>query len=60
VHEFSKNRTYAFMHASMVALYGGRERTGAEWRRMAALASLKITFEAYPEIGEGVVEFRKK
>ncbi|KAL4866613.1 hypothetical protein BDV12DRAFT_198964 [Aspergillus spectabilis] len=60
VHEFSKNRNYAFMHASMVALYGGRERTGAEWRRMAALAGLKVTFEAYPELGEGVVEFRKK
>ncbi|KAL5000148.1 S-adenosyl-L-methionine-dependent methyltransferase [Aspergillus recurvatus] len=59
VHEFSKNKNYAFMHASMVALYGGRERTSAEWRRMAALAGFRITFEAYPELGEGVVEFRK-
>ncbi|KAL4788321.1 hypothetical protein BJX76DRAFT_353349 [Aspergillus varians] len=59
VHEFSKNVHYAKMHASMVALYGGRERTGAEWRRLAGLAGLKVTFEAYPELGEGVVEFRK-
>ncbi|KAL4924044.1 putative O-methyltransferase [Aspergillus undulatus] len=60
VHEFSKNKNYALMHASMVALYGGRERTSAEWRRMAALAGLEVTFEAYPELGEGLVEFRKK
>ncbi|KAL2871902.1 putative O-methyltransferase [Aspergillus lucknowensis] len=60
VHEFSKNVNYAFMHSSMVALYGGRERNSAEWRRMAALAGLKVTFEAYPELGEGVIEFRKK
>ncbi|KAL4983009.1 S-adenosyl-L-methionine-dependent methyltransferase [Aspergillus falconensis] len=59
VHEFSKNKNYAFIHASMVALYGGRERTSAEWQRMAALAGFRITFEAYPELGEGVVEFRK-
>ncbi|KAL4803731.1 S-adenosyl-L-methionine-dependent methyltransferase [Aspergillus unguis] len=58
VHEFSKNVHYAKMHASMVALYGGRERTGSEWRQMAALAGLKVTFEAYPELGEGLVEFR--
>ncbi|KAL3471136.1 S-adenosyl-L-methionine-dependent methyltransferase [Aspergillus californicus] len=58
VHEFSKNVNYAFMHSSMVALFGGRERTGSEWRRMAALAGLKVTFEAYPELGEGVIEFR--
>ncbi|KAL5048354.1 hypothetical protein BDW71DRAFT_196030 [Aspergillus fruticulosus] len=59
MHEFSKNKNYAFIHASMVALYGGRERTSAEWQRMAALAGFRITFEAYPELGEGVVEFRK-
>ncbi|KAL4769841.1 S-adenosyl-L-methionine-dependent methyltransferase [Aspergillus nidulans var. acristatus] len=59
VHEFSKNKNYALMHASMIALYGGRERTSAEWRQMAALAGLRITFEAYPDLGEGVVEFRK-
>ncbi|KAL2801067.1 S-adenosyl-L-methionine-dependent methyltransferase [Aspergillus keveii] len=60
VHEFSKNVNYAKMHSSMAVLYGGRERTGTEWRRMAALANLTVTFEAYPELGEGVVEFRRK
>ncbi len=60
VHEFSKNVNYAKMHASMSVLFGGRERTGTEWRRMAALAGLEVTFEAYPELGEGLLEFRKK
>ncbi|KAL4792779.1 S-adenosyl-L-methionine-dependent methyltransferase [Aspergillus venezuelensis] len=60
VHEFSKNKSYAQMHACMVALYGGRERTSKEWRQMAELAGLRVTFEAYPELGEGLVEFRKK
>ncbi|KAL3457188.1 hypothetical protein BJX64DRAFT_269287 [Aspergillus heterothallicus] len=60
VHEFSKNVNYAKMHASMAVLYGGRERTGTEWRRMAALANLTVTFEAYPELGEGLIEFRRK
>ncbi|KKK13957.1 hypothetical protein ARAM_000205 [Aspergillus rambellii] len=59
VHEFTKNVNYALMHATMVALFGGRERTSREWHQMAALAGLQVTFEAYPEFGEGVVEFRK-
>ncbi|PYH40388.1 putative O-methyltransferase [Aspergillus saccharolyticus JOP 1030-1] len=59
IHEFTKNVNNAKMHATMIALFGGRERTATEWRQLAALAGLKVTFEAYPEAGEGLVEMRK-
>ncbi|KAE8415050.1 S-adenosyl-L-methionine-dependent methyltransferase [Aspergillus pseudocaelatus] len=59
IHEFAKNVNYAKMHSAMIALYGGRERSAVEWRQMAALAGLKVTFEAYPEVGEGLIEMRK-
>ncbi|KAB8226230.1 S-adenosyl-L-methionine-dependent methyltransferase [Aspergillus novoparasiticus] len=59
IHEFAKNANYAKMHSAMIALYAGRERSAVEWRQMAALAGLKVTFEAYPEFGEGLIEMRK-
>jgi hypothetical protein len=59
IHEFAKNATYAKMHAAMIALYGGRERSSAEWHQMADFAGFRVTFEAYPPFGEGLVEMRK-
>ncbi|RAL07122.1 putative O-methyltransferase [Aspergillus homomorphus CBS 101889] len=59
IHEFAKNVNNAKMHASMIVLFGGRERSATEWRQLAALAGLQVTFEAYPDGGEGLVEMRK-
>ncbi|KAF7166157.1 hypothetical protein CNMCM5623_010034 [Aspergillus felis] len=58
IHEFAKNVNYAKMHAAMIALYGGRERSSTEWHQMAGLAGLRVTFEAYPPFGEGLIEMR--
>lgn len=59
IHEFTKNKNYGKMHATMINLYGGRLRASAEWKRLAALSGLKMTFESYPEVGEGLIEMRK-
>ncbi|KAH8689187.1 putative O-methyltransferase [Talaromyces proteolyticus] len=59
IHEFTKNKNYGKMHATMITLYGGRLRASAEWKRLAALSGLKVTFESYPEVGEGLIEMRK-
>ncbi|RAH86728.1 putative O-methyltransferase [Aspergillus japonicus CBS 114.51] len=59
IHEFTKNANNAKIHASMIALFGGRERSASEWRQLAAVAGLRVTFEACPETGEGLVEMRK-
>jgi hypothetical protein len=59
IHEFAKNSTYGKMHATMITLYAGRIRSSREWKQMAALAGLELTFEAYPLAGEGLVEMRK-
>ncbi|OAP64284.1 hypothetical protein AYL99_00256 [Fonsecaea erecta] len=59
IHEFPKNSTYGKMHATMIQLYAGRIRSSREWKQMAALAGLEVTFEAYPIAGEGLVEMRK-
>ncbi|KAI9848029.1 MAG: hypothetical protein M1837_001131 [Sclerophora amabilis] len=59
IHEFSKNTNHGKMHATMIDLYAGRLRSGIEWRQMAAIAGLEITFEAYPMAGEGLVEMKK-
>jgi hypothetical protein len=59
IHEFAKNSTYGKMHATMIQLYAGRVRSSREWKQLAGLAELKITFEAYPAAGEGLVEMRK-
>jgi len=57
--EYAKNLTYTSLHASMIALYGGRERSAAEWRQIAGLTGLEVTFENYVRAGESLVEMRK-
>ncbi|KAJ5494815.1 hypothetical protein N7463_010902 [Penicillium fimorum] len=57
--EYAKNLTYTSLHASMIALYGGRERSSVEWKQMAGLSGLKVTFEIYVRAGESLVEMRK-
>ncbi len=59
IHEFAKNSTYGKMHATMITLYAGGIRSSREWKQMAALVGLEVTFEAYPVAGEGLVEMRK-
>lgn len=56
--EYAKNLTYTNLHATMIALYGGRERSGSEWRQLASVAGLRVTFEAYAKAGESLVEMR--
>ncbi|KAL4950407.1 S-adenosyl-L-methionine-dependent methyltransferase [Aspergillus filifer] len=47
-------------NATMVVLYGGRERNVSEWRQLADLAGLKVTFSAFLDKGrQGVIEMRK-
>ncbi|KAJ5159257.1 uncharacterized protein N7500_008908 [Penicillium coprophilum] len=57
--EYAKNLTYTSLHASMIALYGGRERSSVEWKQMAGLSGLEITFEVYVRAGESLVEMRR-
>jgi len=59
IHEFSKNLNYTNMHASMIAMMGGGERSSKQWHQLAELSELKVTFEKYPELGEGLIEMRK-
>ncbi|KAJ5937023.1 hypothetical protein N7466_003473 [Penicillium verhagenii] len=57
--EYAKNMTYTHLHASMIALFGGRERSPLEWRQLAMVSGLEVTFEAYVAGGESLVEMRK-
>ncbi|KAJ5489545.1 hypothetical protein N7539_004435 [Penicillium diatomitis] len=57
--EYAKNLTYTNLHASMIALYGGRERSSAEWHQMAGICGLKVTFEKYETAGESLVEMQR-
>ncbi|KAI9038118.1 putative O-methyltransferase [Aspergillus affinis] len=59
IHEFSKNESFAKLHATMIVLYGGRERSSSEFQQLAALAGLKVTYEVRPEVGDGLIEMRK-
>ncbi|KFY34307.1 hypothetical protein V494_06879 [Pseudogymnoascus sp. VKM F-4513 (FW-928)] len=59
IHEFSKNTNYGNMHGTMIGLYAGRLRSREEWAAMAEVVGLKITFEVYPEVGEGLIEMKK-
>ncbi|RMZ90443.1 hypothetical protein DV736_g2318, partial [Chaetothyriales sp. CBS 134916] len=59
IHEFSKNSTYGKMHATMIELYAGRLRSSREWKQMADMVGLEVSFEAYPVAGEGLIEMRK-
>ena len=58
--EYAKNMTYTSLHASMIALYGGRERSASEWRQLAHVSGLEVTFETYVRAGESLVEMRRK
>jgi O-methyltransferase. len=49
--EYAKNMTYTSLHASMIALYGGRERSASEWRQLASVSGLRVTFEQYVRAG---------
>lgn len=60
IQEFSKSISNTQMHASMIAFFGGRERNSKEWHAMADIVGLKVTFEAYPDRGEGLVEMMRK
>jgi O-methyltransferase domain len=51
IHEFPKNSTYGKMHATMIDLFAGRIRSSREWKKLAVMAGLQITFEAYPVAG---------
>ncbi|KGO67499.1 O-methyltransferase, family 2 [Penicillium italicum] len=57
--EYAKNLTYTSLHASMIALYGGRERSSVEWKQIAGLCGLEVTFEVYVRAGESLVEMRR-
>jgi hypothetical protein len=56
--EYAKNLTYTNLHSSMIALYGGRERSSAEWRKLAGVCGLRVSFEKYEIAGESLVEMR--
>ncbi|KAJ6131002.1 hypothetical protein N7523_001462 [Penicillium sp. IBT 18751x] len=57
--EYAKNMTYTSLHASMIALFGGRERSASEWRQLASVSGLRVTFEKYVRAGESLVEMRR-
>ncbi|KAL4863009.1 hypothetical protein BDV12DRAFT_34218 [Aspergillus spectabilis] len=59
IHEFVKSVDIGFLHASMTVLFGGRERTPEEFRKMADAAGLDVTFEAFPAVSDGLMELRR-
>ncbi|KAG9241112.1 putative O-methyltransferase [Calycina marina] len=59
IHEFSHSLSNSSYHALMISLFAGRERTPTEWALMARLAGLRITFEHYAEVGEGLIEMMR-
>lgn len=58
--EYTKDKINVPIHASMIALYGGRERSSEEYKQMANLAGLEVTFEAFPPHDECLLEMRKR
>jgi hypothetical protein len=58
-HEFSKNKNSGNMHATMIEVFGGREKSSKEWKKLAAMVRPRVTFEAHPDAGEGLVEMQK-
>ncbi|KAL4915421.1 S-adenosyl-L-methionine-dependent methyltransferase [Aspergillus aurantiobrunneus] len=59
IHERRKD-SVPLANATMILLYGGRERNADEWRQLAVLAGLKVTFVAFPAGSrQGLVEMRK-
>lgn len=59
IHERCRDNIPA-ANATMVVLYGGRERSREDWRQLAELAGLKVTHMVFPDgAGAGAVEMRK-
>ncbi|KAL4905044.1 hypothetical protein BDW74DRAFT_178053 [Aspergillus multicolor] len=56
VHEFKRTPHMAYLHVAMVVAMGGRERSPSEFELLAKEAGLRVTFQAFPEFGEGVLE----
>ncbi|KAL5043002.1 hypothetical protein BDW71DRAFT_216562 [Aspergillus fruticulosus] len=56
VHEMARSTDMAFLHAAMMVLFGGRERSPTEFGELAREAGLRVTFEAFPKFGDGVLE----
>lgn len=54
-----KNLNAANLHAIMILILGGRERSSGEWKALAANCGLEVSFEAYPPFGEGMIEMKK-
>jgi hypothetical protein len=59
VQGFSRNENYGGMHASMIVMLAGRTRSRKQWRKMAEECGLSVTFEAFPMLGEGLIEMVK-
>lgn len=60
IQETAKVTGRAKMHAAMIALFAGRERSFKEWRDIADIAGLKVTFEKDGENGgDGLIEMMK-
>ncbi|GKZ82897.1 hypothetical protein AnigIFM56816_007723 [Aspergillus niger] len=59
IHGLPKILNMVGAHTAMVLFFGGRQRGQTDWEQMAAVAGLRVTFQVYPEFGEGVVEMRK-
>lgn len=53
-----KNLMSADLHAIMILIMGGRERSSPEWKALAARCGLEVSFEVYPSHGDGMVEMR--
>jgi hypothetical protein len=53
VHELPKNKNYGNVHVTMIELFGGQERSSREWKKLAAMARLRVTLEAHLDAGEG-------
>jgi hypothetical protein len=54
-----KYRLFACFDDSPLWGEGEPERTPAEFRKMADAAGLRVTFEAFPRISDGVMELRR-
>ncbi|KAE8151534.1 S-adenosyl-L-methionine-dependent methyltransferase [Aspergillus avenaceus] len=59
IHEVVRTALTASLHCVMSVLFGGRERIRDDWHRLASEAGLKVTFEAYPSFGDGLIEMRR-
>jgi hypothetical protein len=54
-----KNVNAGNLHAIMILILGGRERSSEEWKVLAGRCGLEVSFEVYPPFGEGMVEMKR-